>query len=331
VSVDHARQIATDRILSSVREAIDTALRSHADEVAEAATDEFRRQATADLSQARDALRRQELARIDAEAQLAEARRIADEVRRAAELDMSEVKSAHEAALAAERLRADGEIEDARRAAQTTVEHVQRTADARLADLTRRLAESDFSGHTRSLVDALRSIDEAGSLSGVLERIMESARRAVGRVALLLVKGPQLQVWRSVGFDADGAPVPRHVVLDDGGLTEMAARQRRAMAERSGGAADSSGQQSAGSAAARVTAAFPITVAGDVVAVVYADAPADGTDDASPAWYHWMETLTIYAGRTLETLTIQLAMGFGSSLVQPSHERAASSAVRGGK
>jgi hypothetical protein len=329
VSTDHARHVAIDRILLSAREGIDSALRSYAEELVESATEELRRTTTADLHHLHDALQRQELARIDAEAQLAEARRMVDEVKQAGELDMSELQNAHEAALAAERRRADAEIDDARRTAQAQVDDVQRTLEARVAELTRRLAEADHSSaHNRLLVDALRSIDEAGSLSGVLERVTESAHRVVDRVALLLIRGQELHVWRALGFEVDGRPLaPRQVAFEDAGLVAMAARARRAMSGPSTEFPDAGRPEFAVRDGERSAAAFPVAVAGDVVAVVYADAPSDGTD-AAPAWYHWLETLTIYAGRTLETLTVQLAMGFGSSLVRPSHEAPGSSAVR---
>ena len=321
MSTDHARHVAIDRILSSAREGIDSALRSYAEEVAEAATDELRRQTSAELSHLRDALQRQELARIDAEAQLAEARRTVEEVKRGAELDMSDLRNAHESALAGERLRADAEIEDARRTAQAQVDDVQRSSETRYAELTRRLADSDnASTHRRLLGEALRSIDEAGSLSSVLERVTESAHGVVDRVALFLVKGQELHLWLSRGLEVDGGPVePRRIAFDDAGLVALAARERRAMTGWSSEVPDAVPPEFAAGDGARSAAAFPVAIAGDVVAVVYADAPSDGTE-ASPSWYHWMETLTIYAGRTLETLTIQLAMGFGSSLVRPSHQ-----------
>jgi hypothetical protein len=62
-----------------------------------------------------------------------------------------------------------------------------------------------------------------------------------------------------------------------------------------------------------------VAVAGDVVAVLYADAP-EAEDGGSPEWCQRLETLTRNASRILEALTVEIAMGFKPLLVQHSHQ-----------
>ena len=305
-----------------MREAIDSVLRSYAEEVAEGATDELRREAATEFAQLRDALRTQELARIDAEAQLAEARRLLDEVKQGVEGELADARAAHEAALSAERQRADTDIDDARRMAQAQIDDMARTVDVRIAALRQHLDASErLVAQGRLLRDALRSIDDAGSLSGVLEQVAHWASSVADRVALLVAKTDGLHAWRFLGFDSDLLPSEAALPPEHLGLAGLAARERRPIVLGSSDAVEVTLPVFAVTNDERTVAAFPIVVAGDVVAVVYADAvPQD--DDTPPAWCPWLETLTTYAGRTLETLTVQLAMGFGSGLVRPSHSPA---------
>jgi hypothetical protein len=124
------------------------------------------------------------------------------------------------------------------------------------------------------------------------------------------VKGDALHAWRSIGFGVDGSPLEQVMPLSDAGLAGLAARERRAIARPSGELTDPSKPRFAVGDDGGWTGAFPLAVAGDVVAVLYADTSSDESADP-PAWYDWVETMTVYAGRTLEALTIQLAMGFG--------------------
>jgi hypothetical protein len=59
---------------------------------------------------------------------------------------------------------------------------------------------------------------------------------------------------------------------------------------------------------AREAAAWPISVGGSVVAVLYADSPvADKPDE--PYWPAFLEVLAMHAGRVLEGITVRQAAG----------------------
>src|SRR6185436_18417910 len=58
----------------------------------------------------------------------------------------------------------------------------------------------------------------------------------------------------------------------------------------------------------RASAAWPVSVAGSVVAVLYADGPlADKSEE--PYWPAFLEVLTRHAGRVLEAITVRQAAG----------------------
>ena len=319
MSSDHQRQLAIDRILSGVREAAEGSLRSYATAVAESATDEFRRQAAAETTHLRDTVQRLEITRIDVESQLAETRRLLEETRLNAEQLVAEAHSARDSAIAAEILRADAAIEEATRRMQEEFETRERTMESRVGDLTGQLAEAQaHAGRSRAFMDALASLDGTNSLGSVFERLMQFAVEVAPRVALFVVKGKSLSCWRTVGFDGQREPEVIADLRHDRSIGATAVRLGRLVTEP---AADSSlATFSTPTGAASVAVAVPVSVSGRVVAVLYAER-TEG--DAAPlnVWCPSLERVSRYAGRTLETLTIQLAMRAGSSLVQPSHGR----------
>jgi hypothetical protein len=160
------------------------------------------------------------------------------------------------------------------------------------------------------LADAIRSLDEARALSEVLERLVVCAGNEVDRAAVLLVKGDRLVGWRVTGFGADETSAKSiDLPLDAGGI---------AGAVVSGGtpisrAADATdGPQLpafAGNPANRQALALPVRVGGEVVAVLYADAPRLDAPSAEARWPAILEVLGRHASRVLEAMTVQQAAG----------------------
>jgi hypothetical protein len=315
VSSDHQRQLAIDRILSGIREAAEGSLRSYATAVAESATDELRRQSAAETTHLRDTVQRLELTRIDIESQLAENRRLLEETRLHAEQLVAEANIACDSAITAETLRADAAIEEATRRMQEEYEKRQRTIEWRLADLAGQLAAAQaHAKRSRAFMDALASLDGTNALGSVLERLMQFAAEAAPRVALFLVKGKALSCWRTLGFD-------RHRELEvisdlgqDQSVVATAVGLGRLVTEP---AADTS-LATFSTPMGPASVAVPVSVSGRVIAVLYAETAGAGAPPLAD-WCPYFETVSNYAGRILEALTIQLAMRTGSSLVQPSH------------
>ena len=78
-------------------------------------------------------------------------------------------------------------------------------------------------------------------------------------------------------------------------------------------------------------AAWPVSVAGSVVAVLYADgAPADTSEE--PYWPAFLDVLARHAGRVLEAMTVRQAAGLmtgkTTGLVSSSVSRQSSGSIQ---
>jgi hypothetical protein len=164
----------------------------------------------------------------------------------------------------------------------------------------------DAAGDPRAeaeLADAFRAIDGARSLSEILDTLTTSVGRQASRVAVLLVRGPELRAWRSVGL---GSADLSSLHLDTAGIVRDAVRtQSTASADRSSNG-DRSTPAFAAARPAQDRLAVPLIVGGEVVAVVYADqADGDVGSRLAPAasWRTTIELVTRHAARSLEAVT----------------------------
>jgi hypothetical protein len=321
VSSDQELQTTLDRMLSGFREQLEAGMRAHADEVARRAHEDVRRKADVEIAQLHEAAKKEaEESRKSAEAQIADLHRLLDDLRRSAQQQIDEARKSLDSGVAAARVLDLRIGPDARRVAQSQVEDVQRESDARIFDLMRQLTEvREEAARSARLLDAIRTLDETTSLGGVLERVVQFAGREVDRAALMIVKSDILYAWRLIGFDLNGQTTePMDVPLDDVGLLGSAVREGHVVMRLRSDDSALRLPAFAVSTATRAAAAFPVSVAGTVVAVLYADAP-EADDAEKPEWCHRMETVTRSASRVLEALTVELATGRRPLLVQPSH------------
>jgi hypothetical protein len=132
------------------------------------------------------------------------------------------------------------------------------------------------------LLDAIRTIDAAGSLTAVLEALVARAAGEASRAGVVFLRGDRVRGWR----DEDGLDLP------------LAATGFVADVVRTGFAASTtvSGDPSPPFADAATGAelhAFPLRLSGVVVAVLYAEGGDAGT----------LEILARHAARALEALT----------------------------
>lgn len=153
---------------------------------------------------------------------------------------------------------------------------------------------------TGRLRDAVRAFAQARTLTDTLALLMASAALEASRVAVLLVQGGRLRVWRLAGFppqlDEDAAP---------GNWGSVAEAWRTNTAVTSGRSGTIAAPAFAELPEGREGVAVPIVLCGDVVAVLYADQGAsdDHAEPRSPAWSDMIELLTRYAAVGLEALT----------------------------
>ena len=185
----------------------------------------------------------------------------------------------------------------------------QQALDARLDEALRERDEALSRAHqnasgvyaraTRLSGDA-RAMDDADSLSAVLERLLAAAAHRADRSALVVMDAGGMRVWRTDGLSP---PAEDNSTLtpDGAGMIGAAARLARVVTTR----------EDAAPAFAvpppRDGAAFPIAVGGEIVAVLYVDLTRS-SDDRRAEWPE-LDLLARHAGAALESLTFRHAVG----------------------
>jgi hypothetical protein len=157
------------------------------------------------------------------------------------------------------------------------------------------------------LLESIRGLDGATSLSEVLDALALAAAKEAARAAVVVLRGDKIQGWRMSGFGPrDKQPKSIDLALADSGVIGLAIGAGRAVNTRdSQTAAVGPGFETLPSD--RMGLAVPVVVGGRVVAVVYADAVSidGGVRHVPSSWPELIEVLARHAGRCLEALTSQ--------------------------
>ena len=212
----------------------------------------------------------------------------------------AEAQQAMESALEAAREEAERVL--ARRVGEVQAE-TERTL-AELAALEASLAEVPRPEEVLGrVVDGVRRLDSASSLTDVLNALAEVAGAEAQRAGVVIVEGERIRGWRFVGFEPT-LPSARQVdlALVDAGIVGEAAKSAAsrsvvAGAEPGAGAAVPAFMTLPSGASA---VAVPVLVGGDVSAIVYGD---DGGGEPPAGWRESIEILARHAGHCLEGLT----------------------------
>lgn len=157
------------------------------------------------------------------------------------------------------------------------------------------------------LLDSVRGLDGASTLSEVLDALALAAAREAARAAVVVLRGERILGWKMSGFGPrDAQPKSIDLPLADSGVIGLAIGAARTVTTRDSQTA-SLGPGFETLPADRMGLAVPVIVGGRVVAVVYADAVAvDGHQRHVPSsWPELIEVLARHAGRCLEALTSQ--------------------------
>jgi hypothetical protein len=282
VASDQHSESTIEHLVAFLRAELAAAFQKQAAEVAERSAAE------------RDTAIRQaaEVARQETQDQL-------QQVRRAAQEQVDAARRAAQAESAA-RARAEAQVEDVRRIGRSQVEEVQQTLGDRLSGLIRELDESRREVAARrheldsargasavpltDLVRGVHAVDEAESLTAALDRLIEAAQQHAKSASVLLVRDEGLREWSREDSHA-------RTRLSERGMSvaSNAAVERRRVESES-------------------AIAFPVSVGGEVIAVLYAE-----VDDALSPQRRMskdaLDMLTRHAGRVLETITVQQAAG----------------------
>ena len=122
------------------------------------------------------------------------------------------------------------------------------------------------------LLESVRGLDGATSLSEVLDALALAAAREAARAAVVVLRNDRIQGWRMSGFGPrDSQPKSIDLALAESGVIGLAVGAARAVTTRdSQGAGVGPGFETLPQD--RMGLAVPVIVGGRVVAVVYADA-----------------------------------------------------------
>ena len=193
-------------------------------------------------------------------------------------------------------------------AALTALQSDLKTAQTALADAKtqaeRELAEAQTSQRlavlaaSTSMLDGVRAIDDAQSLTEVLDGFLDHASRHTARVAMLLLTDDKLRGWKWLGFLGPATTV--EFALGDTHLVSRAARSGKTENSSDAGTADA---VLAPTSDGHTSVAIPVVIDGRVVAVVYGDDDGDEPATVPSAWPQLLEVLARHASRSLEAMT----------------------------
>ncbi len=215
------------------------------------------------------------------------------------------LRAEHEAVLASLRAEYDAELSVARAELDAARLHVQAAhadAQAALAAAAARAGASAApvssgtggANHAR-LLQAVRALDAASSLSQTLDALYTAAHAEARRVAVFLVRGDVVRSWNHAGFDAaPGATFD--LPLANAGLIADAVRSaasRRLLADSVARPAF------AFTSPAGPLVAVPLSMNGQVIAVLFGEEEPGAADSLTPTF----EVLARHAARVLESLT----------------------------
>lgn len=153
------------------------------------------------------------------------------------------------------------------------------------------------------LLGAVRRIDEADSLTGILGALIHGAAAETSRVAILLVDGYMFRTWNHQGFEEGTSPTEMPI----GGSGTLAAAV--ALRQSSFVPPMIEGRESAVPPFMRVPAGHtglvvPLAIGGEVVAVLYADDMFRSVEqEDAPLWTEEVELLARHAALRLENVT----------------------------
>ncbi len=191
---------------------------------------------------------------------------------------------------------------------EATAREVRQQLESEAEERMRAALETEMAAVGR-LLDSIRGLDGATSLSEVLDALALAAAREAARAAVVVLRNDRIQGWRMSGFGPrDTQPKSIDLTIAEAGVIGIAIGAARPVTTRDGQAA-AVGPGFEPLPSDRMGLAVPVIVGGRVVAVVYADAVASGghSRHVPSSWPELIEVLARHAGRCLEALTNQKA------------------------
>ncbi len=161
-------------------------------------------------------------------------------------------------------------------------------------------ARQDLIAH---VVGAIRRLDEASTLHGILEALADGAASETARAAVLVVDGQAVRSYRHHGFGTTDAPAD--VPLDDSPLIAgVVALRKTATIRATPETHDARPPAFMRVPAGRIGLLVPLVVNQQVVAIVYAEgADRQAGDTGEPVWTEQVEVVVRHASARLEGVT----------------------------
>jgi len=154
------------------------------------------------------------------------------------------------------------------------------------------------------VADAVRRLDDATSLRGVLEALADGASAEASRVAVLIVDGTTLRSYRQHGFAPGVASA--EMPLSGSPLLTAAVTLRQVTPVPSSDRPDPTMPAFMRIAPGQTGLILPVVLQGEAVALVYADGADRETAQAgAPVWIDQVEVLVRHASSRLENITSQ--------------------------
>jgi hypothetical protein len=163
-------------------------------------------------------------------------------------------------------------------------------------------------GHARHdlitrVITAIRRLDEATTLRGILDALAEGASAETDAAAMFIVDAGQLQTYRHQGFEPGRAPIDVPVEKSPL-LNNVVTFRQAAVVPAAGLHADVQLPAFMRVSPGRVGLAMPLVVGKDVVALLYAEGPERAAGEpGEPVWTEQVEVLVRHAGARLENVT----------------------------
>ena len=154
------------------------------------------------------------------------------------------------------------------------------------------------------VADAVRRLDDATTLRGVLDALADGASAEAARVAVMIVDGETLRSYRQYGFPPGVATADLPITASP--LLSAAVRMRQVTPVPAAASPDPTAPAFLHVAPGQVGLILPVVVQREAVAVVYADGPdRDGEQAGAPVWTEQVEVLVRHGSSRLENVTSQ--------------------------
>jgi hypothetical protein len=239
---------------------------------------------------------------------------VADRDRQLADLDQqaNTARDTHAVTLARFRQHADATLADAEKALVEAVRQAQlHEAQSKAADRLEppQVASHDGAARVQALALAVTGMDDATTLSEVLDALSDGLKAQAPRSAVLVFQDDRARIWRRSGFPQETPGIGAELHLPDH-ADLMAILDSAAPAIVEGSDEQGAVLGLAPLPVGQQGLAVPVAIGGQAAALVYADGASTGEPALAPGWTDAVEVLARHAARCLETLTAMRAAGY---------------------